>query len=221
MELVRSTTLLSVVPFALTCVIALGCESSSGGQTGEEAARCAVVDETDLAPGEQSPLGFGGDAIGALTADAQVSELSWAKGGTTALTVSFSASGPATYRRQKYVDDGSDIEIAVGCSDVVAQKGSLSFQTDDGGFDESWPVTLTAADASNASVVIDLDLDHLGGSYVVTEVDPSAFDGIQAYVTIDFGASGAHGSVDGTAAGKPQGGKNGTVSAQHFAIASF
>ena len=198
-------------------------ETSAGGQIGGEAAQCKAVTTTPLPMDQASVLGFSGADVMALAGGDHTATLTWAKGGTTDVTVSVATTAPeARYLDMEYVDDGSGIEPAIGCADVVEVDVTFGFTTADGAFAESWASKIQAPSATEASFYRELDLGGLAGSYAVTEVDPAAFDEVRAFLDATFDATGAHGTVSGQAilngdASDP----DSTASAQMFDIASW
>jgi hypothetical protein len=195
-----------------------------GGQQGEEAARCDAIATTVLAAGEDSVLGFGGDEMLAVADGTHTSTLTWAKGGTTGVTIEVSNAANARFEDMEWVDEGgTGVEPALGCPDVVAMDATLAFRTDDGAFDESWDLTLTAPLADAVDFFVDLDLGALNGTYTVTEVDPSQYDAVGAFLQGEFTSSGVSGSVDGQAEGHEgdPDDPDSVVFAENFDIGSF
>jgi hypothetical protein len=197
--------------------------AGDGGQQGEETSGCGVVASDVLEPGEDSVLGFGGDAISALAAGSHSGTLTWASGSTTGVTVDVGDLGEIRFEDMAWIDDnGSGIEPADDCPDQVAVDATIGLTTEDGAFAESFALPLTASTADEAGFWTELTLDALGGSYTVTEVDPADYDGVAAFVGGTFDESGSHGTIDGQAtldgdASDPEG----VASAENFAIATW
>lgn len=204
--------------------VASGCgEPSAGSQVGGEAVQCKAVATTTLAMGEDSVLGFSGADVLALAEGEHAATLAWKKGGSTQATVTIASSGAqARYLEMAYVDDGSGIEPAIDCADVVEVDVTVAFATADGAFDESWTTKLAAPLPDHAAWSTELDLDALQGSYTVTEVDPAAFDGVRAFLDIELDAGGVGGQITGQAtSSSPGDDPDGTASAMMFDIATF
>jgi hypothetical protein len=197
----------------------------NGGQSGEENVVCEAVDTVVLADGEDSSLGFGGDDLLALAGGEHAGTLAWAKGGETPVLVTVThQGGEIRFEDREWTDDGSGMEPALGdCPDVVAGDVTLAFATEDGAFDESFELAIESADGAEASFWKELDLDALGGTYEVTEIDPAEYDAVRAFLQGTFDAEGSHGVVDGQAErveGDPSD-PDSTASATAFDIATW
>jgi hypothetical protein len=216
-----------------SCLAACGSDSDSstqnggfsGGQTGEEGVGCQPVQRDPIAWSERSPLGFSADDILAAIGSTRETRLEWEDGTSTALTVGIerASSGQVEFQEREWVasTNGSGIEPAVGvpeCNDVVAIPVTLTFTTNDGAFADEWDLTLLAETTSGVTAFLRFDPSELEGSYTVSEVDPAAFDDIQAFIELDLSEDGWTGTVSGEAS---QTNANGTASARMFEIASF
>src|SRR5262249_34830852 len=136
-----------------------------------------------------SPLGFGGEEMLALAGGTHTGTLAWQKGGTTALTVTFTSPNPARYY---------SFEPGSTCLADVRIDGTLSFVTADGAFDEKFDVQLIAHDTQEVTTSADPDLRKLHGSYVVTsEADSKSFVSVGSDFFITFKSDGMHGSLSG------------------------
>ncbi len=214
-------TSLLITMFAVGCMV----DGGDSGQSGEEnaGAMCDAVATTDYAFADSTPLGFTGQQVADLVVAEHAATLTWAKGGETALTVAVTTAATAiTWRDNGYVDDGSGIEIAMECADDLMLPVQAVFTTADGAFAETWDLELSAVAADAASAYAELDLDALGGTYTVTEVDPADFDAVRAFLELKIGPGGASGEVSGQAeeagdAADP----DSTASASRFEIATF
>jgi hypothetical protein len=206
-----------------------GCSGSpdgpqAGGQFGSESSSgCLAVSTTMLPMAEASVLGFSGADLMALVGGDHAATLAWAKGGSTEATVSVNTQATeARYLDREWTDDGSGIELAMDCPDVLEVDVIVGFTTADGAFRESWTSKIMAPTAAQASFFQELDLAALGGSYQVTEVNPAEFDEVRAFLDADFDAEGVHGRIDGQAIenGDPSL-PDSTASARLFGIATF
>jgi hypothetical protein len=201
--------------FLPACTTAPG----DGGQQGEETAKCTAMSSTALAHDEASALGFSPDDVLAFSSGAMSSTLTWAKGGTTDLSLNVTPGSTYAFVHYEYQDSGSGLAVAeIGCEDQVEIPATVTFATADGAFDESWSLTLAAQTADAVFASQTLDLAALGGTYAVTtEVDPSAYDGLNAWADLTFAASGPTGDVSGQATKV----ESETASATAFDIASW
>jgi len=211
-----------------SALVVSGCGGSnrpnSGGQTGGEGVGCLPVASTPLGLDDASPLGFTGADVVALVGGEHAGQLAWAKGGMTGVTVTFEyAGGQVHFVDREWKDDGSGTaaEISTDCNDVIEVPGILSFATADGAFAESWPANVIAETKATATSGAKLDLEHLQGTYTVTEVDPASFDQVSASLAVSFEATGVHGSVDGMGSKCDGGGSEGTCSGTAFEVATF
>jgi hypothetical protein len=215
------------LPCLLVLFAAAGCGSDGshadtpGGQT--ESAGCSPVTRTNLAWSERSTLGFSADELLSTLGAGHQARLTYADGTSTTLTLALArTSGQVEFQDREYTSDQSGRELAIGseCPDVLSIPVTLSFTTKDGAFAEVWAVSLLANGSSTATGSVPIDLDALMGDYSVTEVDPSAFDDVVAFITLDFEGTAWSGAVSGQAL-ESSGGSNGTSSAQNFGIGTF
>ncbi len=222
----RFLSVLGCLPL-LGAFTACGTQANSpGGQTGSETLGCLPVTTRALAEDEPSALGFSAHEVLASLGEVRREKLTYADGSATTLTVRFTyGDGPIEFQDREYVSNGSgaDVEtqVAATCNDVVSIDGQLSFETDDGAFDEAWPVSLLAETANSGSLFYDLDLQALNGTYTVTELDPNEFDTVSAYLSLKFNGSTLNGEITGQASQSHGSGPGGAVSARNFSIATF
>jgi hypothetical protein len=224
-------------------VLGIGCGSASGpgrpdgsdvqgGQTGEESVSCRSVARQELTPGETSPLGFSAEQLLADAAGEHQLALRWADGTTSALMLGVRLVGDAVeFAEREYREDpsgresaGGELgvpEIAIQCNDVLELPVALRFVTADAAFDESWSATLRAESLASARLFLELDLDALGGSYRVTQVDPTAFDNVRAFLSLEWREGIWTGSISGEAEMTAGPGNDGSVSARGFSVATF
>jgi hypothetical protein len=225
----------------LLSVLGIGCGSApspgddpigadvQGGQTGEESVACRAVAREELTPGESSPLGFSAEQLLADTGGEHQLPLRWADGTASALVLGLQLAGAAVeFVQREYREDASGRESALGvpeiaieCNDVLEVPLVLRFVSADAALDERWSVALRAESLASAGVFLELDLDALGGSYRVTEIDPSAFDDVRVFLSLDWRDGMWTGSLSGQAATTAGTGNEASVSAQFFGIATF
>lgn len=198
----------------------------SGGQTGEESLGCAAVNRQPLAAGAVSPLGFSANQLFEALGTQQSITLTWAEGGTTRLAVTIDASSAEVefIDRELGVAPGGREpagEVAIDCSDVLSAELTLRFVTDDGAFDETWSVTLSADTLTTARVFHRFDASALSGSFRVTQVDAAEFDELRTYLSLSFVEHVWSGSLHGEGLRGAGAGLDGEVSSTPFAIATF
>src|SRR5262245_9403406 len=136
------------------CAAALGgCgttnQHNAGGQTGGETIGCLPIASAPLGPNDASPIGVTGADVIALAGGEHDGTLMWAKKGTTSaltLGVALDASQISFVDREWKDASGAEAKPASlgDCPDIVQVKGTLSFATADGAFDESWPIEVAA-----------------------------------------------------------------------------
>jgi hypothetical protein len=135
-----------------------------------------------LAMGDASPLGFSADEMLAVAAGPNTADAIWTEtSGTTTATLSLAAAGAPVFHDLEFVSDtgdhgGADWDEDSACPDYLEVPVTMTFSTGDGAFSESISASLTAASLASLSAGADLDHAALGGSYTVTEIDPSEWD---------------------------------------------
>ncbi|XYI02744.1 hypothetical protein ACMHYB_24535 [Sorangium sp. So ce1128] len=229
---------LSWVLAAVTGVGLLGCVDGTGGAPqggqigGVHGAEGGCDEEAeDIGADVASPLGFSArDVLSALSGE-RSAPLTWAKGGSTTATLSLGELVSARFVRSQVAEGGgpegsgpgaTEPAIAVDCADHLQIDVPLAFSTEDGAFDESFAVTLRAAQVDAAGFLHKIDLEALQGSYEVTEVDPADFKEVIVYLSGTLSSSAVHGTISGSAESHPVGsGPDGSVSAQPFNVAEF
>ncbi len=160
----------------------------SGGQTGEENYGCLPVERESLALSDRSSLGFSGAEVLAALGSSQRRTLSYDAGGATPLTLGLEyEDGSVAFVQREFRSDGSgreaSMEIAVDCGDVVELAVTLTFATDDGAFDEAWPVTLVADTAVTARLFHTFDPEMLAGTFRVAR---DGADDVSAALSINL-----------------------------------
>lgn len=203
-----------------------GCQGlfGNGGQSGEDTITCGAIATTDLAAGENSTLGFGGDAVRALADGVHDGVLAWDGGGTTPVHVTVSNLHGNRFEDMEWVDangdtGGAELMSDLDCLDQVAVDAHVALVTDDGAFDEGFDTTLVAGDATVTSFYAPLDVTALGGTFVFPNAD--SFDSVSAVVNGTFDADGSHGSIDGQGTNTSGDGPDGTASATMVPIATW
>jgi hypothetical protein len=190
------------------------------------------VTRQELTPGETSPLGFSAEQLLADAGGEHQLALRWADGRTSELVLGFELVGDVVeFAEREYREDPSGREsargelgapeIAAQCNDVLEMPVALRFVTADAALDESWSVSLRAESLALAGIFLELDLDALGGSYRVTEVDPTAFDDVRVFVTLAWRDGMWTGSISGQAETTAGSGNDASVSARNFPVATF
>lgn len=186
-----------------------------GGQTGAEQARCEADTTQPLAPEDVSPLGFSASSALSAANTARHQPLRYEDGSESALTLTFSQSGPARFEERSYHADESGIEIALGCDDAVVIPVTFTFATADGRFDENWELDYTVS-TSGGSLFKELDLATLSGSYTLS-IDTSSYERVDVYFTLQVLESTLSGALNAQA--ERQMGES--VSAQNIPLATF
>ena len=229
-HLVHTLIIVTAVAFLIAVY---GCEGSGdggttgnsvfGGQTGSEPAKCEPVQTTSIGLDETTPLGFTVSEALAFTEGSHTATLSWIAGESSELTVEVTPSSDgALFEEREYRSDESGIEMAMlGCQDAVVIEASVTFITEDGAFDEQWEFKLEAIQAEQVTGFQQLDLDKLGGSYQVTEVDPAEYDEITAFVDFSFEPERFSGEISGQASRVGGEGDDSVASATNFEIATW
>lgn len=218
--MVRFASLVFALSFLTGCQGIFG----NGGQSGEDTITCAAVATTNLASGEDSVLGFGGDAVRGLADGVHDGVLTYDDGSTTPVHVTVSNLSGDRFEHRDWVDPGGDTGgfetmTDMACADQVAVDAHVAFATDDGAFDEGWDTTLTAVMADAASFYANLDLAALGGSFVFPNA--AQFDSVSASMNGTFDSTGSHGSIDGQGTNTSGDGPDGTASATMVPLASW
>ena len=206
-----------------------------GGQTGEETVGCLAVESRNLAWSELSPLGFSADGLlNALGAERET-RLEWNDGSSTRLTLTLERSdGSVAFEEREWVESSSGAEPAIAqvggaedevapfqCNDVVSLPVTLSFATSDGAFAEQLSFRLLAESTTRATGAVTLDTEELTGSFVVTEVDPAAYDRVLVGFDLTLSSGTWSGRVWGQAIDDGDGSADGTTSARQLAIGTF
>jgi hypothetical protein len=141
---------------------------------------------TELAFDADSPLGFSAAdvaeaLVGSRTVDAWMGE----GPATISATVGLTDLGAPTFHDLEPAEDADDLEDtdpelgapdAGPCVDHLELPANAAFASGDGAFDETFAVRLRATTPSDAAAHHDLDPDALRGTYVVTGLDPDAWD---------------------------------------------
>ncbi|WP_437971279.1 hypothetical protein WMF04_19150 [Sorangium sp. So ce260] len=223
---------LSLAFAAATGVGLLGCGDGAGGPQGGQIGGVHVAEgacdeeKEDIGADDVSPLGFSArEALSAVSGE-RSAPLTWAKGGSTTVTVSVGELAAARFVRSTVASGGpggAEPALAAGdCADHLQIDVPLAFSTEDGAFDESFAVTLRIRQVGDVSFYHRIDLSALQGSYEVTEVDPAEFREVTVSLSGTLSSSAVSGEISGMAENHPIGsGPEGSVSAQPFDVAEF
>lgn len=198
--------------------------AACGGQSGEEqaGASCEARSSTPLGADEASPGGFTPAEV-AAGITAFDGAFTWAVHDPTTLALTPTVDlGSAAWVDYELASDGSGIEPAIFCEDGIELDVAVDFVTADGRFDEAWTWTAFAGEPTTATAWAELDVDALGGTYVVEEVDLADYDDFRAFVSATWTAGVSAGTVDGqaTTEGDPDD-PDSTASATNVPIASW
>lgn len=193
------------LPRSLTASVLLlvGC----GSNRALDGVRCEDH-PTELAFDEASPLGFTPAELVAGIPASESPVLTWADGGTTLLTLGWTAGTTARYVEsvEVYPDDGGEHTLmAPVCDDRVEVDGTLTFATDDGAFAEVWTVVVAGA-SPDPRLTVPLALDDLAGDFDLEPfVDAEDWDELSASVAITWADGASAGVVSGQASGEEDG----------------
>ncbi len=186
----------TVVPVLFTLLAACG------GQVGEEGgAECASVNSIPLARADVSPLGFSADEVLTHVGSERTVSVSWANGGTTEATITFSSSlGEIQFHDREIINSGGQEAGALDCGDTLEIPTSVSFVTADGAFNETWSLSLFASVSDVATLAT--NLEQISGSFELAPYVPTGeWDSVRAWVSLQFGAD-SNGAITGQAAGE-------------------
>ncbi|XXX74787.1 hypothetical protein WMF30_44760 [Sorangium sp. So ce134] len=186
----------------------------SGGVDGPCTARSEIIDVEDA-----SRLGFSANDVVSAIAGARSATLTWAKGGSTTVTVS--AGAPLTARFVHFTrsgvqsaagDDGPRADpvdpTATSCPGgrpLLEIDVPLSFSTEDGAFADAFPVTLRAARRDAVTYIHVIYPFQIRGSYRITDVEPAEVDDLRLVLFGTIRGSTITGKLQGLAPGNPDG----------------
>ncbi|WP_437568586.1 hypothetical protein [Sorangium sp. So ce542] len=186
----------------------------SGGADGPCTARSESIGVEDA-----SRLGFSANDVVSAISGARSATLSWAKGGSTIVTVS--AGAPVAARFVRFTrsavestaggdgppEDPADLREA-GCpggAPLLEIDVPLRFSTDDGAFADSFPVTLRAARRDAVAYIHVIHPSRIQGSYRITEIGPAEVDDVRLVLFGTIRRSIITGKLQGLAPGNPNG----------------
>ena len=202
---------------ALLVLLALTACSSGGGGGGGDApdAVCVTVASRPLVWSERSPLGFSADELLRALGSQREARLVRADGSSTALDLRVERviGGPLSFQtnEREAADAG-----AAGCRDAMSVPVTLAFASNDGAFDERWPMSLLAEGSAQALGHTDaIDLRAIDGTYV-SPVDAAESDELVGVLNIELDGMAWSGSLVGEL-------RTGGLSAssEHFDIGTF
>jgi hypothetical protein len=182
----RACIVLSLFTLALA-----GCNRD----TSAEGSSCDET-RTALTMGETSPIGFSGSDVIGTVGHTYHETLVWDDGTTTGLTIGVSyKSGAVNYIDSEVSEDGGMEGAYPICTDRLEIEVEVTFKTDDGAFDETWSVAMSAETADEASFSRELDLATLNGTYEIRGLDPAEYDKVTASVRARLRADTSEGAV--------------------------
>jgi hypothetical protein len=198
----------------------------NGGQTGEETVGCLPVegDTRALAWSERSALGFSADEVLRTLGSSQEVRLTYQDGSTTTLQMEIERRDDGVeFQNREWQDDGSGRELAMSgeCNDAVVIPVTLSFSTNDGAFDESWPLELAVETATEATVFSVVNLDTLEGDFALDEAETSGLVNVQAFISLALTGDDWSGDLSGQGTRSSGSGPNSSASSQAIPIATF
>jgi len=181
---------------------------------------CEEVSRTDLTADEESPLGFTPQSVFDLALVDESSDFLWDAGGTIPFQFVVTATG--TGGQYVEYDGRRRREIDYDCPNQLEVGVSMTFNTDDGVFAETWSGVVIATD--DGEVFFYSKLDSFGGTFDIWDyVDDPDADSASASVNIDFRPDGSHGRINGQAQGSNPGtgGGDGTAWASNIQVGSW
>jgi hypothetical protein len=199
----------------------------AGGQTGEETLGCLPVERQTLEVDEPSALGMSARAVLDSLGTEREATFRWSAGPSTTLRIALGVrAGAIEFQTRQWRDSGSGAEggaelAAAECNDGLLVPVNLTFETADGAFAETWPVTLDAESAASATVFHRVILDALVGTFQIADLDPVPQGDIAVYLQLAFRQGVLSGSVSGNAANQSGSGPDATASARFFSVGTF
>ena len=202
-----------------------------GGMDGPCTARSEIIGVEDA-----SRLGFSANDVVSAISGARSATLTWAKGGSTAVTVS--AGAPLTARFVHFTRSGVQYTaggdgppddpvapVATSCpgaDPLLEIDVPLRFSTEDGAFADSLPVTLRAGSRDAVTYIHVFYPLQVQGSYRITEVDPAEVDDVRLVLYGTIRGSTITGKLQGLTPGNPNGtGEGPDTRGRRFDVAEF
>ena len=197
----------------------LGCDApeppQAGGQFGEETMPgCEVVSSTPVAVDEVTETGFSAQEIIDLVIGDHDADLLWVDGSRTALTMSLSDPGAASYVVYTPVST-ADSEPLIFCGSTLEFAVTLSAETDDGALSSEQVYTISATMVDLVAITVELE-DVDAGAWT-----SSRFDRTWADLRASVDASGISGLIEGYGETISGSGETGSASLSRFDIATF
>jgi hypothetical protein len=209
---------LLLVPLA---ILGWNPSGDNGGQFGEETGpRCVVDSTTTVEMDEVTDLGFAAQAVVDAAQGDFTSPIAWADGTESEFSISLTEGTNPRVIHYIIEDDGSGMEIDIGCTDTVAVDFTMSLSTADGVLSDSgtWTLELLFAEDTLSHA---FDLDDVGGTFDSDDYANADFDRTWANATLLFDSEGVDGVIEGGGEQSHGSGPDGTVSATWFAIATI
>ncbi|WP_437315152.1 hypothetical protein [Sorangium sp. So ce385] len=189
-----------------------------GGQSSGVVGPCTARSES-IGVEDASRLGFSANDVVSSISGARSATLSWAKGGSTIVTVS--AGAPLAARFVRFTrsavesatggdgppDDPADLRAA-GCpggAPLLEIDVPLRFSTADGAFADSFPITLRAVRRDAVAYIHVIHPSRIQGSYRIPEIDPAEVDDVRLVLFGTIRGRIITGKLQGLAPGSPNG----------------
>jgi len=176
--------------FGSLILLLSGCLGDQIGGEGEAGGHCKEKERRPLALDENSPLGFAAEDILAFAWGPFEVGLGWSippeygglaltpEAGDTTLSLDI---GSDVVRATFVVNEENDsyLDAAGYCPDFVEIETELHLATENGAFDDTFPLVLRAEHIAGASAVVPLEPGSLGGSFDLEETGPLTVLGLE------------------------------------------
>lgn len=190
----------------LSAMLLVACRTEKSGDTAD--ALSCTEDVTQLSVEQESPLGFSARTINTVTSGDHYATLTWTNAETTGLRVRVTyADGDIRYIDRAVSGGGAEALDTAGaeelCPDTLEIDVTLSFETDDGAFDEKWDTHLVATQADSATLDYTFDPLDLNGAYDVSgDLTSADYDTLDGFAQGTFDITGSTGTLSGQASGE-------------------
>jgi len=159
---------------------------------------CELLEERALQLNEEAPIGISGDDILLRAEGFHLSTLHYPDETSLPIEVTVTYSAGAVTFFDREVEGSPDAETVAACIDTVEVAVIMDISSEDGIFDETGlPVHIVGIIENESSWSTTLNLEDLGGTYEVTEVDPTAFTDIEIAIEGTFVTQGSGGVIEG------------------------